>query len=81
MIKRKGSKISIEGKEVKIKRIDLPPGSVRLCVFCVPCRPADSGRVGYKLARAATPVSLSLSAQICAVNYCTYLNRQAKHYA
>ncbi len=47
MVKRKGSKISIEGKEAKIKRIDLPSGSVRLCVFCVPCRPADSGRVGY----------------------------------
>lgn len=47
MVKRKGSKISIEGKEAKIKRIDLPSGSVRLCVFCVPYRPAEGGRVGY----------------------------------
>lgn len=47
MVKRKGSKISIEGKEAKIKRIDLPSGSARLCVFCVPCRSAESGRVGY----------------------------------
>lgn len=38
-----------EGKEAKIKIIDLPSGSARLCVFCVPCRSADSGRVGYKL--------------------------------
>ena len=36
-----------EGKEAKIKIIDFPSGSARLCVFCVPCRPADSGRVGY----------------------------------
>lgn len=36
-----------EGKEAKIKIIDLPSGSARLCVFYVPCRPADSGRVGY----------------------------------
>lgn len=36
-----------EGKEAKIKIIDLPSGSARLCVFCVPCRSADSGRVGY----------------------------------
>lgn len=71
MVKRKGSKISIEGKEAKIKRIDLPSGSARLCVFCVPCRSAEGGRVGY----------ISLSAQICAVNLCAYLNRQAKHYA
>lgn len=49
-----------EGKEAKIKIIDFPSGSARLCVFCVPCRSADSGRVGYKLTRAATPVSLSL---------------------
>lgn len=47
MVKRKGSKISIEGKEAKIKRIDLPSGSARLCVFCVPCRSAEGGRVGY----------------------------------
>lgn len=69
MVKRKGSKMSIEGKEAKIKRIDLPSGSVRLCVFCVPCRPAEGGRVGDKLTGAErTPVSLSLSAQICAVS-------------
>lgn len=58
-----------EGKEAKIKIGDFPSGSVRLCVFCVPCRSADSGRVGYKLTGAErTPVSLSLSAQICAVS-------------
>lgn len=30
-----------------IKRGDFPSGSARLCVFCVPCRSAESGRVGY----------------------------------
>ena len=47
MVKRKGSKMSIEGKEAKIKRIDLPSGSARLCVFCMLCRSAESDRVGY----------------------------------
>ena len=47
-----------EGRETMIKRGDFPSGSARLCVFCVPCRSADSGRVGY----------ISLSAQICAVS-------------
>lgn len=65
MVKRKGSKISIEGKEAKIKRIDLPSGSARLCVFCVPCRPADSGRVGYIAFRLRYAHSVD----------CTYLNR------
>lgn len=36
-----------EGREAMIKRGDFPSGSARPCVFCVPCRPADSGRVGY----------------------------------
>lgn len=30
-----------------IKRGDFPSGSARLCVFCVPCRSAEGGRVGY----------------------------------
>lgn len=45
-----------EGKEAKIKRGDFTSGSARLCVFCVPCRPAGSGRVGYKLT-GAEPLS------------------------
>lgn len=52
-----------------IKRGDFPSGSASMCVFCVPCRPAEGGRVGDKLTGAErTPVSLSLSAQICAVS-------------
>lgn len=45
-----------EGRETMIKRGDFPSGSARLCVFCVPCRSADSGRVGYKLT-GAEPLS------------------------
>lgn len=54
-----------EGREAKIKIIDLPSGSARLCVFCVPCRSADSGRVGYIAFR----LRYAYSAE------CTYLNR------